>query len=96
MLARRVTVVVLAAGAACVPASAANTDAVVPATRLAAPPASARTAADAPPVYVAPLAPGATTLHLRYGPMNIKPGQNLIAVDLLKERPPVEIGRAHV
>ena len=56
---------------------------------MAPAPSSARAAA-APPVEVAKPAPGSTTMLLKYGPMDIKPGQNLISVDLLKDRPKVD------
>src|SRR5437868_11650074 len=32
--------------------------------------------------------PGAVVLHPRFGPIKIEPGQNLIAIDVQKERPP--------
>ena len=77
---------VLAACAAVLPGSAAASG---PVTTMAPAPPSAR-AAQAPPVELATPAPGSKTMLLKYGPMNIRPGQNLISVDLMKERPNVD------
>ena len=34
--------------------------------------------------------PGAQVLHYKFGPMKIQPGQNLINIDLQKQRPDVD------
>jgi hypothetical protein len=61
----------------------------VPATPMSPAPPSASAAADAPPVVIPPKPAGAQTLRMDYGPLKIKPGQNLISVDLQKQRPAV-------
>ena len=91
MTARRCPIALAAAlGISAAFAATAAAQAPALSSAMAPAPLSARLSADAPPVQVAPRAPGAKTMLLKYGPMTIKPGQNLIAVDLLKERPAVD------
>ncbi len=67
--------------------------AALAATLAVAPAAHARGAFEAatkiPPVAKPQLPAGAQTLKYRFGPMEIKPGQNIIDIDVQKERPNV-------
>ncbi len=49
-----------------------------------------RAAKQSIPVAQAVPPPGAQVLKYRFGPMRIQPGQNLIDIDLQRERPPVD------
>lgn len=52
--------------------------------------ASAITSAERLPVYRPPLPPGAKTLRFRTGPIRVQPGQNLIRLRAVDQRPKVD------
>jgi hypothetical protein len=58
--------------------------------RAMSPAPRAAASADGTPVVIPPKPAGAQTIHMDYGPLKIKPGQNLISVDLQKQRPAVD------